>query len=355
MSTTPPATPPTTEPRTVPPTAPTALLDARTLGVALALVVLLLASVVASLALGSRSIPLSDVVRALLGHGDAGVIGIVGDLRVNRTVVGLACGAALGMAGVLVQGLTRNPVAEPGLLGVNAGAAFAVTVVITVFGTLPLGVTVWAAVAGAALATTVVLVLAGRSPAGGAQVLLCGVALAAVLSGLTHALVLSDESVGERYRSWQVGSLTARTMDDLTSVAPLLAVGAVVACALMPALNALALGDDLAHGLGVRPARARVAGLLAVALLAGAATALAGPISFVGMVVPHALRALVGADHRRLLPLAALGGPSLLLLADVAGRLLGDGSELQVGVVTALVGAPVLALVVLAPGRKGAR
>lgn len=335
-----------------------AALVALTTGVLVALVAL---AVVASLALGVRSIPFADVVRALLGEGDRGVVGIVGDLRVNRTVLGLTCGAALGMAGVLVQGLTRNPVADPGILGVNAGASLAVVVLVGLTGAVSLQLSVWAAVLGAGLATAAVMVLAagsrpGRSGRGGASdsavhLLLCGVALAAVLSGLTHALVLLDEQVGEHYRAWQVGSLTVRSPDEVLQVLPLLVIGTALAWLAAGWLDALALGDDLAQGLGVRPVLTRTVALVATALLAGTATALAGPISFVGLVVPHLLRPLVGSGHRRLLALSALGGAVLVLAADVAGRFLGGGSELQVGVVTAVVGAPLLALFVLSDRR----
>ncbi len=317
---------------------------------ALALVVLLLLTVVASLAWGSRHIPFADVIEGLLGRGDRGVIGIVGELRVNRTVLGIVCGAALGMSGALMQGLTRNPVADPGILGINAGASFGVVGLLTLTGTMSLGASVWSAVVGAGLATAVVLLLASGPDVASARLVLCGVALAAVLTGLTHALVLLDEQVGESYRAWQVGSLTTRPVNEVLTVLPVLLCGAVLALLLPRSLDALALGDDMAHGLGVRPVRTRALGLVAVALLAGTATGLAGPISFVGLVVPHLLRPIVGHEFRRLLPLSALGGAILLLSADVAGRLMGDGAELQVGVVTALVGAPVLALFVL--GRR---
>lgn len=325
---------------------------------AVGLLFLLAVTVVASLAWGARYIPFADVVSALFGQGSSDVVGIVGELRVNRTVLGLACGAALGVAGVLVQGLTRNPVADPGILGVNAGASLGVVLAVTVTGSASLNLSVWSAVLGAGLATGAVMLVAASTARGSrsrsgvgadaVHLLLCGVALAAVLSGLTHALTLLDEQVGEHYRAWQVGSLTVRAPSEVLSTLPLLITGALIAWLMAGWLDALSLGDDLAHGLGVRPAWARTVGLVATALLAGTATALAGPVSFIGLVVPHLLRPLVGSGHRRLLPLSALGGAILLLAADIAGRFLGAGSELQVGVVTALVGAPLLAFFVVA-------
>ena len=306
--------------------------------------IVLACAVVTSLAIGARSIPPAEVLDALLGQGSQNVAGIVGELRVNRTVMGVVCGTALGIAGALMQAVTRNPIADPGILGVNAGAALGVVVGAAVTGSLGLVSTVWFALAGAGIASAIILVLSASRMAAASPVrlTLAGVALAAVLSGFSQALVVLDESILEAYRFWQVGSLTARPIEQVTGVLPLIAIGTVISLLLLRGLDALALGDDSAVALGVRPGRVRIWGLLAVALLAGTATALAGPIGFVGLIVPHLVRGLVGPDLSRVVPLSIVVAPSLLLFADVLGRVLGGGAEIPAGVVTAFIGAPLL-------------
>ncbi|WP_341267427.1 FecCD family ABC transporter permease [Gordonia malaquae] len=309
-----------------------------------ACVTLLVVAVVLSLAVGARFTPIGDVIQALLGTGDQNVVNIVGTLRVNRTVNALICGVALGLAGVLMQAVTRNPLADPGVLGVNAGASFGVVVGLTVFGSLGAVGSVWLALAGAAAASIVILAFSSSRVVAGSPVrlTLAGVAFAAVLSGVTQTLVLTDESVLDVYRFWRVGSLTARPVEEALPLLGFVVAGAVLALASASSLNALALGDDTARSLGARPARVRVLALVAVTLLAGTATALAGPIAFVGLVVPHLLRPVIGPDHRLLLPLSMLAAPTLLLVADVVGRVIGRGGEVQVGVVMALIGGPML-------------
>ncbi|MEH6819715.1 FecCD family ABC transporter permease [Dietzia psychralcaliphila] len=312
-------------------------------GLALALVALALA-VVASLAIGARSIPPGEVIEALLGRGSLSVVGIVGELRVNRTVLGLVCGAALGASGALMQAVTRNPIADPGILGVNAGAALGVVVGAVVTGGLGLTSTVWFALAGAGIASAVILVLSASPMAASSPVrlTLAGVALAAVLSGISQAIVVLDEEILDSYRYWQVGSLTARPVDEVLGVVPLVVVGAVIALLLLRGLDAIALGDDSAIALGVHPGWVRAWSLVAVALLAGTATALAGPIGFVGLIIPHLARGLVGPSLRRVVPLSMVLAPALLLVADVIGRVIGGGAETPAGVVTAFIGAPLL-------------
>ncbi|WP_377320600.1 FecCD family ABC transporter permease [Pimelobacter simplex] len=323
------------------------------LGIAGALT-LLVAAVVLSLAVGARAIPPLDVLRALLGLGDRDTTAIVGDLRVGRTVLGLLCGAALGVAGVLMQALTRNPVADPGILGVNAGAALGVVVGIVLTGALGAATTLGFALVGAGVATTAVFVLASSAAVALSPVrlTLAGVAMAAVLTGITHALVLVDEQVLDTYRYWQVGSLTARRVGELGLVVPVV-VGAALGLALVLArsLDVLALGEDAGRALGIDPDIVRAAGLVLVTVLCGTATALAGPISFVGLVVPHAVRLAVGPDLRRVMAISLLTAPALLIAADVVGRVVGRGAEVPVGIVAAFVGAPVLVGFVLA-GRR---
>ncbi len=265
--------------------------------------------------------------------------------RLPRTVLAIVVGAALGLAGVLMQALTRNPLADPGLLGVNAGAYAAV-----VLGSATMGVTiglahVWLAIAGALITAVAVYAIgtSGYSGSRSAKLVLTGVAIGAVLSGLSYAVTLAMPTVFDRVRFWSAGSLQGRSWDELNAVLPFMILGALIAALLPRALNALSLGDDAAIALGARPGRTRVAGLAAVTLLCGAATAAAGPLSFIGLMVPHALRMLLGPDHRWLIPLSLLAAPALVLAADILARLVVD-SELPAGVVTAFLGAPVLIL-----------
>lgn len=323
-------------------------------GVGLATIALAL-TIIGSLAVGARTIPPAEVISALLGEGTHGVVGIVGELRVNRTVLGLVCGAALGAAGALMQAVTRNPIADPGILGVNAGAALGVVAGATLTGGLGLASTVWFALAGAAIASAIILVLSASAMADSSPVrlTLAGVALAAVLSGISQTFVVLDEEVLDAYRFWQVGSLTARPVSEVTGVVPLIVVGAIVALLLVRSLDALALGDDSALALGVRPGVVRILALVAVTLLAGTATALAGPIGFIGLIVPHLVRGVVGPGLTRVVPLSMLVAPALLLFADVLGRVISGGAETPVGVVTAFIGAPMLVIYLVLGRRVG--
>lgn len=313
------------------------------------LVVAVVVAAVLSLAVGARPTAPGTVLTALLdpdalrATGDGGDVVAVRELRLPRTVLGLVVGAALGLAGVLMQGLTRNPVADPGLLGVNAGAAFAVVVAISVGGVtaaLPLA---GAALLGSLAAAALIGVVAVSSRAGSTPALLvvAGTAVTAGLTSLSSIFLLSDPAALDRFRFWTVGSLDARGLGTVGALAPLLAVGALVALGLARALDALALGDDVARGLGFRLLPVRAAGVGAVVLLCGASTALAGPLVFVGLVGAHAARAVV-RGHARLLPVAAAVGAVLVLLADTVGRVVAPPGELEVGIVVAAVGAPVL-------------
>lgn len=305
-----------------------------------------------SIAVGSKDIPLSVVVDSLLDDTGVGDAFVVWDLRVPRAAVGLAVGVALGGAGALIQALTRNPLADPGILGVNAGAAFAVALGITVFGVSTIGGYVWFAFAGALVVTVAVYVIgsAGRGAADPAQLTLAGVAVAAVLSGIVTAMVLTDPTAFDLMRNWQAGSTVGRGWDVLVPVLPFFAVGTVLAIIAAGSLDAIALGDDVARSLGVDVTATRVLVVAAVTLLAGGATAVAGPIAFVGFVTPHVARWIVGPHQRWILAYTLVLAPMLVLAADIVGRIVIRPGEFPVGIVTAFVGAPVLILLVRRSG-----
>ena len=311
----------------------------------LAAVAVLLVVIVLSLALGTRGTPLANVVGALFSPqaGNPDLV-VIRDLRLPRTIVGLVVGLALALAGTIMQGITRNPLADPGLLGVNAGASLFVVLAIAVLGISSPAGFIWFAFAGAAVAATVVYGIGsiGREGATPVKLVLCGTAVtAAVTSVITLLLIGNTQTLGS-FRFWQVGSLASRSLDALAALWPFLALGAVLAFAVGRMLNLLSLGDELARGLGQHLAAARVLSAVAVVLLCGSATALAGPIVFVGLVVPHLARFVVGPDYRWILAYSAVLGPVLLLAADIVGRLVVPPGELEAGLVVAIVGAPVM-------------
>lgn len=315
---------------------------------------LLLVLMVTSVFVGSGDIAPAEVVRALAQDSGSSTDLIVRQYRVPRTLLAVVVGAALGLAGAVIQAITRNPLADPGILGVNAGAYTAVVLTAAGLGPALSTTHVVAALAGALVASLVVYGIGTVGPAGGTptKLVLTGVALGAVLTGVSFAVTLVRPDVFDRIRHWSAGSLQGRQFDSLWAVLPFIAAGAVIALLLPRALNALALGDDAATALGSRPALTKLAGVAAVTLLCGAATAAAGPIAFVGLMVPHALRTLVGPDQRWIVPLSLLAAPILMLLADLIGRVV-VSSELPAGVVTAFVGAPVLILLTRrVPGRS---
>ncbi|MBB2912755.1 iron complex transport system permease protein [Streptosporangium becharense] len=299
-----------------------------------------------SLAVGSRAIPLDQVTRSLLDpdHSglDAEVVAIVRGTRLIRTLVAVLAGAALGLAGAVMQGLTRNPLADPGLLGVSAGAAFGTVTATGVLGVATLTASVWFALAGAAIASCAVYLLGSRGTGGASPVklALAGVAVTYLLDSLTSGVALTDPEALDRYRYWSSGSLTGHDGDTLLGVAPFLAAGALVALSTAPALNSLSLGDDVAVALGHRLGLIRLGTALAVTLLTGATVAVTGPIVFVGLVVPHLVRMITGPDHRWLLPGAMLVAPCLLLAADIIGRVVARPQEIDVSLVAAFLGAP---------------
>ncbi|WP_101835260.1 FecCD family ABC transporter permease [Frankia canadensis] len=314
----------------------------RALGLLAALVVLA-GTCLLSLWVGANHLPFGEVWHVLWHNDGSQAALVVHDLRIPRTLLGLTVGAALGVAGALAQALTRNVLAEPGLLGVNWGASAAVVAGISIFGvTSPAGY-VWFAFAGAGVAAVVVFLLgtAGRGAATPAGLVVAGAAASAVLGAFVNAVLLLDVRTFDRFRFWDVGSLTVTGTGALWATGPFVLAGLVLALALVRPLNALALGDESARGLGVRLNQARLAGALAIILLSGAATAAAGPIMFVGLAVPHVARALVGPDHRWVLPYSAVLAAILLIGSDLLGRVVIAPGELQVGIVTGIVGAPV--------------
>nr|WP_237405252.1 iron chelate uptake ABC transporter family permease subunit [Streptomyces sp. SN-593] len=297
--------------------------------------------VVASIAIGARNVPVGHVWHGLFHYSGTDDDVVIRELRLPRTVLGLLVGAALGVAGAAMQALTRNPLADPGLLGVNAGAAAAVVSGISFLGVSSTTGYVWFALAGAAVVSVLVYAIGGSRSATPVRLALAGTAITALLQGWTTAVELTDKVALDRMRFWQVGSLSSANMSTVRDVAPFLAVGAVLALASARPLNAVALGDDTARGLGAKLTRTRVTVMAAITLLCGAATAACGPIVFVGLMVPHVVRGITGPDMRWIIPYAAVLSPVLLLGSDVIGRVVTRPAELQVGIVTAVIGGPV--------------
>jgi iron complex transport system permease protein len=316
---------------------------ARAVGLSIA-ATLMVALALASLALGSAELDLRTVVAAFTAFDGSNGHLIVLELRLPRTLVGVAVGAALALAGAVMQGVTRNPLADPGILGINAGASLAVVIAIAGLRVAEPRGYIWFALAGAALASVAVYALGAAARGGSAplRLTLAGAVLAALLTSLTSAVLVLDTTTLDEFRFWAVGSIAGRGLDVLAAVLPFLVVGAVLALPAGRQLNALSLGEDVARSLGQRTDVVRLGLAVAVVLLAGAAVAAAGPIAFVGLAVPHAARAIVGPDYRWILPYAACLGASLILASDILGRVVARPGELQVGIMTALVGAPIL-------------
>ncbi|RCH65003.1 iron ABC transporter permease [Streptomyces sp. SDr-06] len=296
---------------------------------------------VASIAVGAKPMPLGDVWHGLFHASGTANDVLVHDVRVPRTLLGLLVGAALGIAGAVMQALTRNPLAEPGILGVNAGAAAAVVSAISFLGVNSLTGYVWFAFLGAGVVSAAVYLLGGSRAATPVRLALAGTAASAALYGYINAVQLTDSAALNRLRFWQVGSLASADMATVGKVAPFILVGLVVALLLARPLNAMAMGDDTARALGAHLTRTRVTSMAVITLLCGAATAACGPIVFIGLMVPHLVRAITGPDLRWILPYAAVLSPVLLLGSDVVGRIVTRPAELQVGIVTALIGGPV--------------
>ncbi|PBI80624.1 ABC transporter permease [Rahnella victoriana] len=332
---------------------PRSIKNLTTLCFALLLLCLMMAL---SLVLGEKSLPLSTVISALHGQCTGADCVIVTDARVPRTLAGLLAGMALGLSGALMQILTRNPLADPGILGVNAGAAFAVVIGIAFFGATDVSHYLWFAFAGALLATLLVAMIGalGRGKLDPVRLTLAGVALGAVLEGMSSGISLLNPTVYDQLRFWQAGSLDIRNIAVINTVTPPVIFAVVLSLLMTRALNNLSMGSELATALGTKIATTQLLGLLAITLLCGSATAAVGPIAFVGLMVPHMARWICRADPRWMLPWTLVLTPTLLLAADIAGRFLVTG-ELRVSVVVAFIGAPVLIFLVRRPGglRRG--
>lgn len=307
---------------------------------------LLLAGAVASLLLGSNHIPVSELRAATPGSVAWSVLH---EQRIPRTLLLITVGAALGAAGVLMQSLTRNPLADPGLLGVNAGAAIGVVSAVAMFGISSIWFYLWFAFAGAALASVAVFILGGIGYSSPARLALAGVALSMAISAIVQMVILSNQHAFNEFRFWAAGSAEGRGMDIVTAIIGFVILGLVLAMGTSPALNALALGEDTSSSLGVRLQRTRILVMLAVTLLSGSATAAVGPIMFVGLAVPFLARAVMGSDIRWLLPFSAAAAPLMMLAADVLARLILAPQEIQVGIMTALLGGPVFIYLVRRP------
>lgn len=308
-------------------------------------VLILVVVALASIAIGAKQLSLGEVWHGLFeGSGTYG--DVVVDDRISRTVLGLLAGAALGLAGAVLQALTRNPLADPGLLGINAGASAAVVTAITFLGVTSLSGYVWFAFFGAAAVGAMVWFLGGSRGATPVRLALAGTAISAALYGYLQAVMIMDNAALNKMRFWTVGSLSSATDSTITQVLPFLLAGTVLALCLARPLNAMEMGDDTAKALGANLNRTRVLSMLAATVLCGAATAACGPIVFVGLMVPHVVRSFTGPDLRWILPYAAVLSPVLLLGADVLGRMVARPSELQVGIVTAILGGPVFIFLV---------
>ncbi|MEU6928359.1 iron ABC transporter permease [Streptomyces sp. NPDC046385] len=313
-----------------------------------AAVAALLLAILLSLAVGARAIPPSTVVDALLHGATSPDAEVVRQLRVPRTLIGLMVGAALALAGTALQGITRNPIADPGILGISQGASVGVVLAIAFAGVHSLTGYVWFAFAGAALASVAVYAIASRGRGGATPVKLAlgGAAINALLLSVTTGVLTTKASALDEFRFWQIGSLDGRDAAIVAQIWPFLLLGTVLVLSVARGLDALALGEDVAKGLGQRVATVRIVGGLGATVLTGAAVAAAGPIAFVGLAVPHIARAVVGSDHRWVLPMAALIGPVMLLVSDVLGRILFPPGEVPAGVMTALIGVPFLVTLV---------
>lgn len=322
-------------------------LAVRRIGWTATAVVALLLAVLLSLAVGARAIAPSAVLDALL-HGGEGDADVVRQLRVPRTVIGLTVGAALALAGTVLQGITRNPIADPGILGISQGASVGVVLAIAFAGIHTLTGYVWFAFAGAALASVAVYAIAssGRGGATPVKLALGGAAINALLVSVTMAVLTTKAAALDEFRFWQVGSVAGRDAEVVGQIWPFLLVGVVLVVSVARGLDALALGEDVAKGLGRRVATVRIVGGLGATVLTGAGVAAAGPIAFIGLAVPHIARAIVGGDHRWVLPMAALIGPVMLLVSDVIGRVVFPPGEIPAGVMTALIGVPFLVTLV---------
>ena len=305
--------------------------------------------VLASLAFGARYVEFHTVINALLDPQSNSFGALVVHERIPRTVFSIIAGASLGVSGALMQAITRNPIADPSILGVNTGASLFVVSGIAFFNISTAGQYIWFALAGAAV-TAIFVYGIGSLGYGGAtpiKLALAGAATSAALASLVSAVILPRTEVMNAYRFWQVGTVSGATWQGIATVLPFLIVGMAIGIFSTPALNALALGDEVATGLGVNTGIIRLICAFAGVLLCGATTALAGPIAFVGLMIPHTMRLICGPNLRYIVPMSAVGGALLLTISDIIGRLIGNPGELEAGIITAFFGAPILIFIAM--------
>ncbi len=325
------------------------LLPKHILLVSMLLLILFLISIVLSLGFGSRTVSFAGILDGLFHPEVTSHEATIVRQRIARTIFSLMCGAALGVSGALMQAVTRNPIADPSILGVNTGASLFVVSGMAFLSINSASSYIWLAIIGAIL-TAIFVFSIGSMGASGAtplKLVLAGAATSAILSSLVTAIMIPRTNVMDKFRFWQVGSVGSGTWDTVQLFIPFLVIGLIIALCTAPGLNALALGDEVATGLGVRTGSLRLIASFAGVVLCGAATALAGPIGFIGLLATHLVRLMIGADIRFIMPLAALTGASVLTIADVCGRFLGSPGELEVGILTAFIGAPILILITM--------
>lgn len=317
--------------------------------VSMLLLILFLSSIVLSVAFGSRAVSFTGIIDGLFHPDVTSHEATVVRQRIARTIFSIMCGAALGVSGALMQSVTRNPIADPSILGVNTGASLFVVCGIAFFNSSAASDYIWLAIIGAIITAIFVFSIGslGASGATPLKLVLAGAVTSAILSSLVTAIMIPRTNVIDEFRFWQVGSVGAGNWTSVQLLLPFLLIGILLAICTAPALNALALGDEVATGLGVRTGMLRMIAAFAGVLLCGVVTALAGPIGFIGLLATHLIRLVIGADIRFIVPLAALAGASILTISDVCGRFLGSPGELEVGILTAFIGAPILILITM--------
>lgn len=317
--------------------------------VSMLLLILFLSSIVLSVAFGSRAVSFTGIIDGLFHPDVTSHEATVVRQRIARTIFSIMCGAALGVSGALMQSVTRNPIADPSILGVNTGASLFVVCGIAFFNSSAASDYIWLAIIGAIITAIFVFSIGslGASGATPLKLVLAGAATSVILSSLVTAIMIPRTNVIDEFRFWQVGSVGAGNWTSVQLLLPFLLIGILLAICTAPALNALALGDEVATGLGVRTGMLRMIAAFAGVLLCGVVTALAGPIGFIGLLATHLIRLVIGADIRFIVPLAALAGASILTISDVCGRFLGSPGELEVGILTAFIGAPILILITM--------
>jgi iron complex transport system permease protein len=320
---------------------------AKTVGIYLVSFIVLGMCVLASLALGSKNIEFNQAINALLNSEDMSFVALVVRERIPRTIFSTMAGASLGISGALMQSITRNPIADPSILGVNTGASLFVVIGIAFLNIDSANQYIWFALTGAGITSIFVYGIASIGNGGMTPIklALAGSATSAVLSSLVSAVILPRSAVMDAFRFWQVGSVSGATWESINLILPFIIIGLIISVAATPALNVLALGDDVATGLGVNIGIVRIICAIAGVILCGVTTAIAGPIAFIGLMIPHSIRLILGSNLKGIVPLSAIGGAALLTISDVLGRVIGSPGEVQVGIITAFLGAPILIII----------